>query len=143
MRWRTHCCKKPLKADTEYTCTQFNSSYSTSAIPGDLISSILRIIFTSCVAKLICCFLASNVSITCCERMSGGCEGGGAEGGGCEGGRAEEEREGGRGSRGGKGGGKREEGVREGEQRRKGRGEEGEDNQWRRRGKRKRENVGH
>ena len=54
-------------------------------------------------ARLICCFLASNVSITCCERMSGGCEGGGAEeereGGRCEGGGAEEEREEGRGRR--------------------------------------------
>ena len=48
----------------------YTHHYSPSAIPGDLISSILRIIFTSCVARLICCFLASNVSITCCERMS-------------------------------------------------------------------------
>ena len=110
--------QKATESRHEYTCTitQFNSSYSTSAIPGDLISSILRIIFTSCVARLICCFLASNVSITCCERMSGGCEGEGAE----------EEREGGsgvrEGSQGGKGG---REGVREGSQGGKGGREEG------------------
>ena len=52
----------------------YTHHYSPSAIPGDLISSILRIIFTSCVARLICCFLASNVSITCCEHMSRGRE---------------------------------------------------------------------
>ena len=33
-------------------------------------SSIFSIILTSCVARLICCFFANSVSITCCDFMS-------------------------------------------------------------------------
>lgn len=36
-----------------------------------LMSSILRIILTSCVARLICCFFPISVSITCCFFISG------------------------------------------------------------------------
>lgn len=40
------------------------------ASPCVLMSSILRIILTSWVARLICCFLPINVSITCCSFIS-------------------------------------------------------------------------
>lgn len=33
-------------------------------------SSIFKIIFTNCVARLICCFFPIKVSITCCSRIS-------------------------------------------------------------------------
>ena len=61
-----------------YITLQYCSAIHTYQYPGDLISSIFKIIFTSWVARLICCFIASSVSITCWVRMSGG--GGGGEG---------------------------------------------------------------
>ena len=74
----------PLKHHTLSHPTRTHRSHSTSAdhsphlqitlhiyiSDGARMSSILRIMRTSCVARRICCFLAISVSITFCSRMS-------------------------------------------------------------------------
>ena len=62
--------KREERQDILCECNEYDLDNYCVGSPGERTSSIFRIIFTSCVARLICCFLERRVSMTCCSLMS-------------------------------------------------------------------------